>query len=261
MNKFRASLYAEYLKIIRSKVLIATAAALSLGPIMGSLFVVVLRSASLTESNSLLQSKAAFTGFSPDWQSFLNLLTQVIGVGGVIVFGFAASWVFGREYSDRTAKDLFVLPVSRSLIVISKFIAVLGWSIFLCIEILLLGIITGFILHLPGWSGRLFFVSLYHFSITSFLVILLCTPVAFIASAGKGYLAPLGFVVLSVVLAQIIGALGYGTYFPWAIPAIYSKIIGTQSILNWQSYLILALTSILGLFGTIYWWKYADQTN
>jgi ABC-type transport system involved in multi-copper enzyme maturation permease subunit len=42
----------------------------------------------------------------------------------VIGFAFVTSWVFGREYSDRTVKDLLALPAPRSSIVLSKFIVV-----------------------------------------------------------------------------------------------------------------------------------------
>ena len=52
--------------------------------------------------------------FSADWNSYFGILTQSIGVGGVLIFGFVASWIFGREYSDGTAKDLLALPTSIS---------------------------------------------------------------------------------------------------------------------------------------------------
>lgn len=255
-----ACLYAEILKVKRSKVFIATIIAMSIAPIMGALFTIVLRSPELSGGNAALMKKAALTGFTPDWPSFLNLIAQAIGVGGIIVFGFIASWVFGREYSDRTAKDLFVLPVSRTLIVAAKMLTIVLWSIFICLIVLAEGLTFGYFLALPGWSIEVFFEALRLISVTSVLVIILSAPVTFIASIGKGYLAPLAFVVLTVVFAQIIGALGFGVYFPWALPAIYSKIIGAQSILNFTSYFILIATSIAGLAATIYYWKYVDQT-
>jgi len=260
MNKLNASLYAEILKILRSKMLIGTIMALSLAPIFGALFVIVMRNPSLIGSNRIILLKASLIGFSADWHSFFNLLSQAIGIGGMVVFGFVASWVFGREYSDHTAKDLLVLPISRFLIVVSKIIVIVLWCLFLTIIVFLLGLFTGLILQLPGWSFQIFSQAIISIFITSLLAISLCFPVTFITSIGKGYIVPLSFVVLSIIVAQILGALGFGAYFPWAIPAIYSKVIGTQTILNFQSYLVLILTSFLGMVGTIYWWKYADQT-
>jgi ABC-2 type transport system permease protein len=121
--------------------------------------------------------------------------------------------------------------------------------------------VLGYLLKLSGWSWASFSAAMHTISITSILVILLCTPVTLIASMGKGYLAPLAFVILSVVFAQIIGALGFGAYFPWAIPAIYSKMIGARSMLTLTSYLVLVITSITGFAGTWYWWSYADHTK
>jgi ABC-2 type transport system permease protein len=37
------------------------------------------------------------------------MLAQGIAIGGLFVFGFIMSWIFGREYTDRTMKDLLAL--------------------------------------------------------------------------------------------------------------------------------------------------------
>jgi hypothetical protein len=84
MASLFTSCFAEYFKIRRSKVFGLTIAALCLAPLFGPLFVIVLQSPSLTNGNELLQTKAAFSGFSADWPSFFNLIAQAIGVGGVI---------------------------------------------------------------------------------------------------------------------------------------------------------------------------------
>ena len=98
--------------------------------------------------------------------------------------------------------------------------------------------------------------------ITTVLTILIGTPIAFFAIWGKGYLAPLGFVVLTLVFSQIIAATGYGTYFPWAIPGLFSGSGGEyKSYLNFMSYAMLLLTSIAGYIASITFWKIADQTK
>jgi len=261
LKNFISCLQTEYLKIRKSKVLIGSILAFSLGPIMGAVFVLVLRNQELSKANSAIRAKALLTGFSIDWSSFLNLIAQVIGVGGIIIIGFIATWIFGREYSDGTLKDLFVLPVSRVKIVLSKITAIFILGFFLALFILLLGIVLGILLQLPGFTWQTFFKSINTIAIVTFLVLLLSTPVTFIASVGKGFIAPLAFVILTIVIAQIIGALGFAAYFPWAVPGIYSQIIGSNNILNIYSYLILYGTSFIGLAATILWWNFADQTK
>jgi ABC-2 type transport system permease protein len=195
-----------------------------------------------------------------NWSSYLGILSQVVGVGGLIVFGFVISWLFGREYSDGTAKDLLALPVSRTSIIQAKFLIYLLWCTALVLFNLLLGFIISIALGLPGFEWSLFTKELYTYFITTLLTILVGTPIALMALMGRGYLTPLGFLVLSIVFAQIISALGFGTYFPWAIPGIYSGSGGHyKEALNFFSYLILVFTSLAGYYLTILWWRLSDQ--
>jgi len=54
--------------------------------------------------------------------------------------------------------------------------------------------------------------------------------------------------------------LGLAPYFPWAIPMLYTGAAGAESVqFGIISYIILYFTSILGLIGTLVWWRFADQ--
>src|SRR5699024_12038426 len=102
-------------------------------------------------------------------------------------------------------------------------------NILLCIYIVALGFLFGWLIGLPGWSVGVLSDGLYTVLIAMLLTIALSTPVAFFASYGGGYMAPLGFVVFTLVLSQIIAAAGFGEYFPWSVPALYSGEIGRAS--------------------------------
>ena len=54
-------------------------------------------------------------------------------------------------------------------------------------------------------------------------------PVALLASAGRGYLPPLGWAILTVFLAQILAAIGWGAWFPWSVPALFSGLAGPRA--------------------------------
>lgn len=259
MNLLLASLWAEGLKIRKSKILWITISALAVAPLMGGFFMFVLKNPELAEASGLLGAKAQLAGES-NWPSYFSLLAQTIAVGGILVFGFVTSWVFGREYSDRTAKDLLALPIPRALIVAAKFIAVIIWCTLLSLIVFVLGLLIGTIIDLPKWSFETAVHGFYVLAISSLLTMVLSTPVAFFASFGRGYLAPLGFVVVTLVFAQIIAAIGHGYYFPWSIPAIYSNIAGTQGDpIGLVSYMIVCLTGMIGVGGTLAWWQFADQ--
>jgi ABC-2 type transport system permease protein len=229
---------------------------------MGGVFIYILRDPKLVEQAGTLGAKASAMNFEPNWVSYAGLLEQAIAVGGVLIFGFVASWIFGREYSEGTSKDLLALPVSRSQIIHAKFVLYFVWCSALVLSNLILGLITGLILELPieGLSPAV--MHLDHYFKSAFLTLITGTPVACMALWGRGYLAPLGFVALTLVFAQVIAAAGFGSYFPWSVPGIYSmgESVGPLR-LDRFSFIILFLTGIAGYVATLIYWNRADQAK
>lgn len=255
-----ASVSAELQKIKHSKIVWVTFVAFALGPIMGGLIMIILSDPHMIQESGMLSNKARMMSFSVDFNSYLGILSQVVGVGGVLMFGFVASWLFGREYSDGTAKDLLALPTSRSKIINAKFIVYLLWCIALVTSNLLLGLIVGKLVGLSNLGADVFISHLKVYFLTTLLVMALGTPISFFALWGKGYMAPVGFVALSLVFSQIIGAVGVGHYFPWSLPGLYSGAAGIyKSSINGWSFVILSIVSMIGYLATQLWWKVADQ--
>lgn len=250
---------AELLKNKHSPMVWVTFIAFAIAPLMGGLFMFVMQNPEAMAKAGLLSAKVKAMDFGADWKSYFSILQQAMGIGGVLIFGFVASWIFGREYSDGTAKDLLALPTSRTTILNAKFLVYLLWCFGLAVSNLLIGLVIGTVL---GISGPVFDI-LFHlkdYLITTLLTILLGTPLAFFAIWGKGYLAPLGFVALTLVLAQIIAALGYGTYFPWSVPGLFSGAGGEyKALLNFWSYAVVTFICFAGYFASIWYWKYMDQ--
>ena len=82
------------------------------------------------------------------------------------------------------------------------------------------------------------------------------------ASASRGYLAPIGFALLMLVLLQLSIVLGWGGWFPWAVPALASGAAGSRSdLLGPAAYWLVGLTSLAGVAATVAWWRFADQTT
>ena len=253
---------AEVIKIKYSKIFWTTFVAFGLAPIMGAVFILMVQDSEALTKASGLASKAKAMNFEANWKSYIDILTQAVGVGGVLVFGFVASWIFGREYSDGTAKDLLSLPTSRTQILNAKFVLYGFWCLMLILSNLLVAFLLGTILQLSPISTDLLSQLLTDYFITTILTIIVGVPIAFFALYGKGYLAPLGFVALTLVFSQVIAATGYGTYFPWSIPGLYSGAGGDyKNLLDNFSYAILILTGIAGYFATTIFWKVADQTK
>lgn len=256
------AIQAEFIKIKHSNIIWVTLIAFGLAPIMGAVFTLILQDSDALDKASGLAAKAKAMNFEANWKSYFDILTQAIGIGGVLVFGFVASWIFGREYSDGTAKDLLSLPTSRIKILNAKFALYVLWCFILVISNLLIAFLLGTILQLSAGNIDWLPQSLMDYFTTTILTIIAGVPVAFFALYGKGYLAPLGFVALTLVFSQVIAATGYGTYFPWALPGLYSGAGGEyKELLNSLSYTLLILTGIAGYLATILYWKFADQTK
>jgi ABC-type transport system involved in multi-copper enzyme maturation permease subunit len=261
MNSILATLWVESLKIWKSRIFLATILFFMFVSLMMGLMMFIQKYPEISGKLGMIGDKASMLRFGePNWQNYFRLLIEGMGGVGLVGIGFITSWVFGREFSDHTLKDILALPVSRVYIVISKLILIVIWFAFLSVIYLASGLIAGILIGLPGLNAEILSKKIFTYLVTSLLSILLCTPVSFFASYSRGYIFPIGFVILTLILANFSGLVGLGPYFPWAIPGLYGTPTGSESMmLNGASYLILVLTSLAGLFATISFWLYADQ--
>ncbi len=259
MKHIAVALYAEIMKNRKSKILLITLLIFIFIPMMMGLMMFIARNPEMAAKLGLIGMKANMFG-NNDWTGYFALLSQVIASLGLIGFGFVTTWVFGREHTDRTMKDLLALPVRRSSIVNAKFIVVFLFCLSLTLVLYISGIGLGLFMHLPGWSPENFFHFTESFFISGFLTLFLCSPVSFLAGYSQSIIAPLGFVIFTMIMAQFIGLIGLGPYFPWAIPGLYS--VGNNSPgmqIKTSSYIILVLTFMLGYLATVRWWQSADH--
>ena len=258
MNNIAQAIWVEMLKARRSKMPMLTALGFSLFPLALGFFMFVLKDPELARRYWLISAKAQIVvGRAADWPTYLRLLALSSAMGGFLLFGLIASWVFGREYSDRTVKDLLALPTSRSAIVLAKFVVVAVWSAALTALSCLVGLGVGAAVGLAQPSMQVILQGGMTVAIAACLTIALVTPIAFFASAGHGYLPPMGVALLVLFLVQVIAQAGWGEYFPWAIPALYAQGENPGAV----SYLIVIMTSVAGIAGTLLWWELADQTR
>lgn len=258
MNNLAQAIWVEMLKARRSKMPLLTALGFLLFPLALGFFMIVLKDPELARRYWLISAKAQIVvGRAADWPTYLRLLALSSAMGGFLLFSLIASWVFGREYSDRTVKDLLALPTSRSAIVLAKLVVVALWSAVLTALNCLIGLGVGAAVGLSQASMPAILQSGVTVAIAACLTVALVTPISFFASAGHGYLPPMGVALLVLFLVQVIAQAGWGEYFPWAVPGLYAQGENLGAV----SYVIVILTSIAGIAGTLFWWELADQTR
>lgn len=262
MKNFWGTLSSEFLKARRSLVPLMTFAGFSLAPVMGGFMMIILKDPDAARRVGILRGKAELLAGSADWPSHFALLGQATGIGGMFVFAVLTSWLFGREFSDKTAKDLLALPTPRNSIMSAKFALMAAWSFCLTLWIYVLGLIVGAVVGLPGWESSTPVDGFVRMMTPGILTLLCTTPVAFVALAARGYLAPIGFTILTVVLAQVLAAAGWGPLFPYAVPAIAAGMgDGQAGELTPLSYSLVFLTAFVGMALSYYWWHNADQSG
>ena len=262
MNNLTAALFAETLKMRHSKVPLFTAIGFFLLPLVGGLFMIIVKDPQAAQSMGLISSKAQITMGTADWPAFFNLLTQGTAIGGAILFAIITTWSFGREFSDRTVKELLALPTSREATVTAKFIVIAVWTLVVTVLMFLVGLVVATLVAIPGWSGELLGSAIVDVLGSTLLNMMLLPYVALLASTGRGYMLPFGWTILTVALAQIAIITGWGDWFPWAVPGLFSGAAGPRAeLLGTHGYVVVFIASLLGLAATFYWWRNADQTR
>ncbi len=262
MKNFSAALFSEALKMRRSKVPLFTAIGFSMAPLAGGLFMVILKDPEAARAMGLISAKAQLMVGVADWPAYFGFLAQAIAAGGMVLFAIITIWAFGREFSDHTVKELLALPTPREATVTAKFIVIAAWSLAVTLLIFGIGLAVGAMLQLPGWSAKLLLDSFTSIAGTAALTIPLMSFVAFASSSGRGYLPPFGWTIFTLFMANLSVILGWGDWFPWAIPGLFGGVAGPRAEqLGAYSYVALILTSLIGFVATFWWWRNADQTK
>lgn len=267
MNAFLSAFWAETLKARRSKVSLMTAAGFSIFPIIGGLFMIIMKDPERARTMGLIGAKAQLlTAGVADWPTYFDFLTLGTAAGGAILFAFITAWVFGREFSDHTAKELLALPTPREMIVGAKFVLTALCILGLTLLIFVIGLGIGTAVGIPGWSYDLVWTSFWSLMITALLAFMLMPFVALFASVGRGYLPPLGWAFLTMALAQVAGVMGWGDWFPWSVPGLFSVMFSVMygqraEQIGMHSYILVLLAFIAGIAATFAWWRSADQAR
>lgn len=235
MRLLRNAVYAENRKLSRSPVL--------WGLLVFLLFVTGIRSG------------------GADWNEHLGSMTFLFAsVFGLMGFGTITAWTFGREYTDRTVKDLLALPVSRTQLVIAKGAVIAFWCLVATVTIFAFSLLIGLLIGVPGFSWQIVAHAFAELLLIAVFHLLLCSPIALLASLSRGYLVPIAYAFTTLMVALTAGPTVLGAYLPWSIPALHLSMSGLTAFpLGTASYVILIAVFELGALGTISWWKRADQ--
>jgi ABC-2 type transport system permease protein len=190
-------------------------------------------------------------GPSQSWQGYLAALAAASASGGLVVFGLLLIWIFGRERAERHFKELLTLPVPRQLLAAGKFMVAALACLLLQCGMLAFGLLLGACLDLQGSSGDIRAGMGKAFCVAA-LSFCLATPLGLLASLSRGILGAVAGLFMALFFAALLAALGWGAFFPWSIPGLYS-LGGAPSLAPvWAC-------GLAGVLGCMAWWRCAEQ--
>lgn len=252
----RQAVRVEWRKLWRSTVTRTTTALVVITiPVMS----VVLYNVAVNGAVGVVGLKASLLVDGEGWPAYLGLVDQITSAAFFVAAGVVVAWVFGREHSDRTFSSLFALATPRSSIAAAKFLVVGVWivacSIALVASTVGVGLVAGAIVEGGGpGTGWLQLAGVAVFTGA------LATTVAYVASAGRGYLPAIGALIMIIAAAQILVALGSGGWFPYAVPGLIAVGGNTIPTPTPAQIVLACILVAAGIALTVRWWHYAEVT-
>lgn len=182
---------------------------------------------------------------------------------GMMVYTIIASYLFSREYTEKTMKTILPIPVLKASLLASKFCVLFLWIMFLTA-------IT--------WVGMLALAAIYHavFGMAEFrldvaliwlgkmilggiLMFLTITPFAFLAEKAKNLVVPMIVAAVIVMGSAALSNQNAGALYPWTATLflVKGKLAGTGYPV-WLAISSIALISILGFAATFIYFQKED---
>lgn len=252
----RAALEVELLKLRRSAAARVASLAVVVGvPGVAAAFTAVARAG----GDSLMAAKVEGMLQGEGWTAHLGMVAQVTSVAMLLAVGVVVAWSFGREHVDGTFGALCALPTARRDVAVAKTVVLAAWGLLLCVGVVAVAALLGLALGL-GAPDSDAVVAAGRVVVVGGLTVLLALPLAWVASARRGYLPAIGALLGLVVATQVVTVLGAGAWFPWATPGMWSGMGGAELAATVRPVqLALAVpVALLGAWATARWWTRAE---
>jgi ABC-2 type transport system permease protein len=247
---FPSVLAAEFLKLRRSKITWLSFLCYAMLAGMAWFVIWIVKNPGAARSLGLVGQKASFaaTGLTPDRAGLSAFFAELGIAAGMILLSMIVIYIFGREYAEGTAKNMLGLPIPRWRFAAAKLTVAAVWYALLTAFLLALKPLVAALLGLgPAASGE--FAREAGQAYAAAAVVFALQPlVAWIAVASRGYLAPFGYTIATMIVANLMAHTDWARWCPWSIVAVLGGMSGPQEgsvVLG--SAAVLALTFALGM--------------
>ena len=254
----RAAIRVEWLKLRRSRMSLSATVFVGIG--VPALTAGFLAAATRGPADTPLAIKVNAMLVGPSrregWAAYLGMLAQILSVMSFLGVGFVVAWCFGREFTDHTITGLYALPTSLTTIAAAKCTVLLAWSMALSLITLAAAFALAPAAGLPAPTADLLEPAAKVLAV-GVNGALLAYPLAFIASAARGYLPAVAGLILIVVVTQILTVLGVGAWVPYAATSLWAGVGGPAAAATIAPHhlALIPLTATAGIAFTLWWWR------
>lgn len=198
---------------------------------------------------AIMKERASNPDFTFTYYSiFAQSNFYLILLFGLVVYTVFASFLYSREYTENTLKMLITIPISKTALMISKFIVLLIWCSLLSLLSWLFCFIISTIFGAVELNLFIITKSIWEYMISTVLLIGTLTPMIFLSIWSKGIVIP---VITSATLLMMNAALSnenIAALFPWS--AIYLVVTNQIEKTGYKmevAFLIIVVVSVLGM--------------
>lgn len=228
--------YCEWLKLRRSKILLIG--------VLGSLMVPF-----LVAANDIRIAAAKPEAFLSLYGLYEDTILFIMLLFGPLVLAVVATWLINREYTERTLKTIFVLPMERTAFLLGKFIMLflliclfmlLSW-----LDILVIALVCRLFLGGQAVTVSQAAAVLIQMQKGAILMFMTLTPFVYLALRTQGSIAP--FIVIAAVslLNVVLSASPIACFYPWT--AAY--LLQTGRYAQTGCPMVLGVLLLLGVCG------------
>lgn len=212
----------------------------------------------------LVGQKASFAlnGLSADWKGLFTMVVELGVAGGMIILSLIVIYLFGREYTEGTAKNMLGLPVPRAYFVLAKLCIATVWFALLTAFLIAESLLIGTLLGLGAAPAGLLSSEIGNILVASVLVLALQPLVALVTVMSGGYLAPFGYTLVTLLIGNLMIRTDWARWVPWSIVALLGGMMGPRDenvVLG--SVLVLVATFAVGVAGTVLHQELADNVQ
>ncbi len=246
---FAAVLGTEFSKLRRSGITWITFIVFVFMVGVAAFFMWMMKHPGMAESLGLMGQKAqmAIGGALINWDSYLGLVLELCGVAGMMLASVILTYLFGREYVELTAKNMLALPVPRWQFVAAKLVVGAIWFAALTLWAIALARAFGPLAGLGPLPEGLFAQASGKIALAALIGFACAVFAAWIAVETRGYLAPMGYAIFSMLLAVSLGATDWGRWAPWSVLMWFTGASGPGKELVPGSFAVVALFFVLGV--------------